>query len=191
MKWQRCPLLDERRSFSQGLCRKRGRGRDSERTAPCSPHAVVISLCGGELYCFPLVLSQSNNLLCCPRSLPSDSFMYDCYVYGRFWSISAMYWMGEPAVCQPSGYSSSRQHEGGWSSSSWSPKLDGWRPVARTASSYWCHRGFSGINTLRMCAWPWLFVSVGQQRDAIPSEHFWRLPFSLCPDFSPRLAAVH
>lgn len=30
--------------------------------------------------------------------------MYDCYVYGRFWSISAMYWMGEPAVCQPSGW---------------------------------------------------------------------------------------
>lgn len=29
--------------------------------------------------------------------------MYGCYVYGRFWSISAMFWMGEPAVCQPAG----------------------------------------------------------------------------------------
>ena len=83
---------------------EKGEGGTVRRLHPaCSPHAVVISLCGGELYCFPLVLSQSNNLLCCPRSLYSDSFMYDCYVYGRFWSISAMFWMGEPAVCQPSG----------------------------------------------------------------------------------------
>lgn len=110
IKWRLCPLFLDERFFlkvfaeREGQEEKRGRGRDGERTAPCSPHAVVISLCGGELYCFPLVLSQSNNLLCCPRSLSSDSFMYDCYVYGRFWSISAMFWMGEPAVCQPSGW---------------------------------------------------------------------------------------
>lgn len=139
--------------FSRSHQREWEREREVEdeqrerEAAPCSPHAVVVSLCGGELYCFPLVLSQSNNLLCCPRSLSSDSFMYDCYVYGRFWSISAMFWMVEPAVCQPPRSrpcSSSRQRDGGWSSPS---SLDGCGPAARTASSYWCHRGFSGINT--------------------------------------------
>lgn len=83
--------------------KKKKRGRDSETAGPCSLHAVVVSLRDGELNCFPLVLSQSNNLVCCARSLSSDSFIYDCYVCGRFWSISAMFWMGEPAVHQPSG----------------------------------------------------------------------------------------
>lgn len=91
------------RFFSQGICGKKKKRDGEGETAPCSSHAVVISLCGGEFYCFPLVLSQSNNLLCCPRSLSPVSFMYDCYVYGHFWLISAMFWMGEPAVCQPSG----------------------------------------------------------------------------------------
>lgn len=92
-------------SFQKAREEKKVRGRDSERAAPCSQHAVIISLCGGELYCFPLVLSQSNNLFCCPCSISSDSsLLYGCYVYGRFWSISAMFWTGEPAVCQPSGW---------------------------------------------------------------------------------------
>ncbi len=87
--------------------KKKKRGRDSEATAPCSLHAVVISLCGGEFNCFPLVLTQSNILLRGPRSFSSDSFVYDCYVCGRFWLISAMFWMGEPAVYQPFGLSCS------------------------------------------------------------------------------------
>lgn len=67
-------------SFQKVREEKKARGRDSERAAPCSQHAVIISLCGGELYCFPLVLSQSNNLFCCPCSISSDSsLLYGCY----------------------------------------------------------------------------------------------------------------
>lgn len=104
-----CPVfLNEgsRGLFIETGRRGEGKGGDSERAVPCSQHAVIISLCGGELYCFPLVLSQSNNLFCCPCSIFSNSSMlYSCYVYGRFWSISAMFWTGEPEVCQPSGWS--------------------------------------------------------------------------------------
>jgi len=91
-----CPFLNM-------LDSKREKRRVEGGTVACSSHAVVISLCGGEFYCFPLVLSQSNNLLCCPHSLCPVSYMYNCFIYGHFWSISAMFWKGEPVVCQPSG----------------------------------------------------------------------------------------
>lgn len=102
----------EKCGFSQGLCRKTEGGAVS-----CSLHAVVIRLCGGKFYCFPLVLSQSNNLLRCPRSLSPVSFMYNSFFRGHFWSVSAMLWMGERAVCQPLRLrpcNSLRQLEGGW-----------------------------------------------------------------------------
>lgn len=81
--------------------RKKGEGG----TVPSSLHAVVISWCGGKFYCFPLLSSQSNNLLCCTHSLSPVNFMYNSFFCGHFWSISVMFWMGDPVVCQPSGWS--------------------------------------------------------------------------------------
>lgn len=54
------------------------------------------------------------------------------------WSLK-LFWL------RPYGFP--RQHEGGWI-----PEPFDYRLAAGTASSYWCHSDFSGVNTLRIYA---------------------------------------
>lgn len=149
-------------------------------TAPCGSHAGVISLCGGELYCFLLMLSQSNNLLGCPLLALS------CYSHGPLlclWTFlvnRCSGWVSQRSV-SPLAKATCR-----WVELFILEPLSGWlRASGCTASSYWCHSGFSGINTLRMFARvSWLFVSQGRRGVQMTTEIFKTIFCFLVPFYA-------
>lgn len=88
---------------------------------------------------------------------------------------------GEPVVCQCSGWGNMRVGGGALLLGVVNLMAAGQR--LGTASSYWCHRGFSGINTLKMCVQPWygLFLWGNRKSQYHPSIFIPRLPLFMCP----------